>query len=357
MRKTGLLNPLILLICWTGLVGAGTCVLIENTVRQHLAEQFPTTRGRIIRSEMGEGHMSRRGIEIEYTYVVNGAKYHGHRYRYDDHNMTLEWQSSIVENPRWSYQKVYYNPRDPADSVLLPGVDGGDLLLLLFALPIAVFTATLWQAMLTVLRDRFSVGLAGGVRISKRKGQTRVALGETTALGTAFYAMAIAAFFAAFPVVIVGGFDPSMQLIEAVWAWVGVVGVVAFAWRMIKNCSGIYDLRINQMSGEVTLPQTAGRRQHVSILAAEISGISILRRVHRTPSGIHSGYLPALVRHRSGDEPMKLIAYGWSEQKAAAFAHWLGLELGVPLKGIEDEKQEPEKNVALLAPLNPQVPG
>jgi hypothetical protein len=342
MRKSGLFSPLLLLVCWTGLIVAGTCTLVQTTVRQHLAGKFSSTKGRIVRSEIGQGNMSRRGIEIEYTYAVDGVKYHGHRYRYDDHNVALEWQSTVVENPRWSSQKVYYNPQDPSDSLLVPGVDGGDLLMLLFALPLNVLTSTLWRAMFIRIRELSRVRLAGGVRIRKQSGETRVPLGDTTAFGAALYVMAAVAFVAAFPVVIVGGFDPSMHLMKTTWTVVLAAGGAAFIWRALRNWAGTYDLRINQNSQTVILPQTAGRHQSVALPRREISGVCLQRRVSKGPSGTHFSYLPALncngAEAKSG--PLKLITWGWSEERARSFSQWLSQELGVEFKGIEDEEPQ-----------------
>jgi hypothetical protein len=39
---------------------------------------------------------------------------------------------------------VYYNPTDPAESLLQPGVDGSDLLLLLFLAPWNLMVAAGW---------------------------------------------------------------------------------------------------------------------------------------------------------------------------------------------------------------------
>jgi hypothetical protein len=340
MRKSGLLSPLILLVCWTGLMLAGTYVLVETTVRQHLALKFATTLGRIVRSEMGQGNMSRRGLEIEYTYTVDGVKYHGYRYRYDDHNVTLEWQSTIVVHPRWSSQQVFYNPKNPADSLLKPGVDGIDFLLLLFVLPLNVLTVILWRVMLVRLRENFPVRPAGGVRILKQRGETRIPLGDASAFGAALYVMGAAAFVAAFPVVITGGFDPSMFLMQAAWGGVLGLGGAAFVWRLVRNWSGIYDLRINPNSQTVTLPQTAGRQQPLSLARREISSVSLQRRASKGPSGTHFSFLPAL--NHNGPEaqsrPMKLITWGWTEAKARAFSQWLSQELGVEFKGIEEEE-------------------
>jgi len=341
MRKSGLIYPLLLLTCWTGLTVAGTYVLLETTARQYLALNFSTTQGRIVRSEVGHGPMSRRGVEIEYNYTVDGVDYTGHRYRYDDHNVTLEWDATVEEHPRWSSQTVYYNPKNPADALLEPGVDGCDLLCLLFALPLNVLTYTLWGAMITRLREKSRIRPAGGVRILKQPGETRVSLAETPAIAAGFYGSASAAFIAAFPVVIAGGFEPTLLLMKATWAVVLAAGGAVFVWRALRNGSGIYDLRIDQASQTVTLPQTAGRRKPLTLARREISGVSMQRRASKSPSGTHFSYLPAL--SRSGldveSQSTELITLGWSEEKAQAFSQWLSQELGVEFKGVEEEEQ------------------
>jgi hypothetical protein len=339
MRKSGLLYPMLLLACWTGLIAAGTYALVETTVRQQLALKFSTTQGRIVWSEVGHSAISRRGVEIEYNYAVDGVDYTGHRFRYDDHNAAMEWEVTVEDHPRWSSQTIYFNPKDPADSLLQPGVNGGDLLLLLFALPLNVLTCTLWSAMITRLREKSRIQPTGGVRILKQPGETRVSLAETSALAASFYGMAGAAFIAAFPVVIAGGFEPKMRLIKAAWAVVLAMGGAVFVWRMTRNWTGIYDLRIDQQSQTVTFPQTAGRRQPLSIARREISCVSMQRRVSKSPSGTHFSYLPALNRNGLDAEarPIKLITWGWSEEKARAFSQWLSQELGVEFKGVEEE--------------------
>jgi hypothetical protein len=339
MRKSGLIYPLLLLVCWTGLIVAGTYALLETTVRQYLALRFATTQGRIVRSEVGHGAVRRRGFEIEYNYAVDGVNYTGHRYRYDDHNVSFEWDATVEDNPRWSSQTIYYNPKNPADALLQPGIDGSDLLLLLFALPLNVLTCTLWSALITRLREKSRIQTAGGVRILKQPGETRVSLAETPAIASGFYGMAAAAFIAAFPVVIKGGFEPTPRLMKATWVAVLAAGGVVFVWRALRNRSGIYDLRLDQASQTITLPQTAGRPKPLTIARREISSVSMQRRVSKSPSGSHFSYLPALNRSGSDAEsqPIKLITLGWSEEKAQSFSQWLSQELGVEFKGVEEE--------------------
>jgi hypothetical protein len=343
MRKSGLFYPTLLLVCWTGLVVAGTYALVETTVRQHLALNYAKVRGRIIQSKVGEGGSIRRGIELEYAYVVSGIHYTGHRFRYDDHNATFEWDVTVDGFPRRSFETVYYNPNNPADAVLMPGIEGNDCLLLLFALPLNIMTGVLWRALVGRWRDVYRVPPVGGVRVFKQPGVTRVAMGEISAAGAAVYSTGAAAFLGVFPAVVGGGFDPSLRMMGIIWAFVVLAGVAAFIWRASSIRRGFYDLRNDDAAQTVTLPQIAGRDRLVSIPRRELRGVAIQRRISKGPSGLRFSYLPALVQ--GGLNPtvqsIKLVTWGWSEKRAEAFSRWLSRELGVEFKGIEEEDPAP----------------
>ncbi len=251
----------------------------------------------------------------------------------------IEWEGTVDVLPRWSSQTVYYNPDNPADSLLQAGIDGSDMLLLLFALPLNVMTSTLWLGLFQQIRDRYRIPPAGGAKIHKQPGETRVWLGEVSPLAAGCYGMAAAAFVASFPIVIAAGFQPSLRSMKVTWALMAAVGAAVFVWRLFKKWSGTYDLRISEASRTVTLPQTACGAQRIALARGEISGVSMQRRVNTNPSGTHFSYLPALQRQGGAAEPhsMKLISWGWSEQRARAFSQWLSQELGVEFKGVEEE--------------------
>ena len=126
MQKPAMFYPLLLLVFWTGLMLTADYVVIETSVRQALSVNFVCTTGKMVRSEIGHGAVSHRGIEIGYNYDVNGINYTGHHYRYDDRNAAWEYSAAVGAFPRWSERKVYYNPNDPGDSLLDPGLDGCD---------------------------------------------------------------------------------------------------------------------------------------------------------------------------------------------------------------------------------------
>lgn len=112
------------------------------TVRQMRAKGYPTVPGRITHSEVKE-HSDSDGstysAEIRYTYRVDQREYRGDRYRYggvssSDGNA----QRTVAAFPVGAEVTVHYHPRDPADAILIVGLEGCDLFMPMFLLPFNV---------------------------------------------------------------------------------------------------------------------------------------------------------------------------------------------------------------------------
>lgn len=339
MQKSGLFYPVLLLGFWTSLLLAGDYVVVETSIKQVLAGRYLPARARFVESNISRGAISQRGVNFEYNYTVNGVDYTGHRYRYDDVNASFQYGNVAQAYPHWAEATVYYDPRHPEDSVMFPGLEGCDLLLLLFAVPLNVVTLALWNATTQTLRKSRKSLVAGGVRILKQNGETRALLAEFSPGAAGGFGLAAAAFVCAFPVVAMDGFAPSLRLMMLVWGFVGGVAVAAFVWVRLRNLSGNYDLRIREGAGAVTLPRSGGRGRVLTIPRREILGVSLLMRETHNPSGHHVSYFPALECASAGSapRPMKLVTWGWNESKARAFALWLSQELLVEFKGAAAE--------------------
>jgi hypothetical protein len=334
MRKLALSYPLLLLVFWTGLMLVADYVVIDASVRQAWSVNFASTLGKMVRSEVGQGVMRHRGVEFSYDYTVNGVNYTGRRYRYDDRNAALEYSATVDAFPRRSARRVFYNPRDPADSLLAPGLEGCDLLLLLFATPINAATLALWAAVAQSRRDEKLAGPAGGIRIHKRAGEIRAQLAAFSPTAAALAGLGAGSFLFAFPVVAIGGFAPSMTAMLGVWLLVLAGTATAFVWTLTRNRSGRFDLRIDEVSQTVTLPQLESRIAPLTLARNEIRAVSLQRRVTKTPSGDYFSYWPAIDRldPESGSPAIKLGRWGWTEARASAFGKWLSGQLGVEFK-------------------------
>jgi hypothetical protein len=333
--------PLLLLGIWTGLLVTGDYAVLETSARQVRAGGFDATRGEIMRSELGQGEVRRRGVDVGYSYTVNGMDYTGLRYRYDDRNGAFDYKAVIRAFPPGSTQTVYYNPADPADAVLSPGLNGCDLLLALFAIPLNVVTFMVWIAAIRARHDRHRPAPAGGVRILQYEGETRVRLAEFSPLAAGFFGLAAAAFAAVIPIVFAAGFAPSLRLMSAVLILVAAAGLAVFLWTAQRHHSGCHDLRIYEASQTLLLPPAGGRKEPLRVPRGEIVAVSMHRRVSHGPSGQHFSYVPGLDCASPTAEPqfLDLVNWGWTEGKASAFADWFSQQLGVPFKGVEEETQ------------------
>jgi hypothetical protein len=295
--------------------------------------------------------MFHSGATIEYVYTVNGKEYRGSRYRYDDEYSSSS-EADVARNYRkWTEHTVYFDPKNPADAVLATGVQGGDLLLILFSIPVNVALIMLWNWIGSWLREKWRVPEAGGVRIWRQDGKIRVRLAWLSATAAGVYALGGAAFAATFPVVAINGLAPSLAAMEGTGTAVLAVAAAVFGWKALRNASGNYDLLIDERSHALTLPQTAGRRQSITLPRGEIAGVCMQRRVSRLSSGSFYSYLPALDRWEGGAGLRReaLSPCGWTEEKAKAFSQWLAGQLGLEFKGIEEEDVRPQAQPAARA--------
>jgi len=342
MSKSAVYVLLALLSFWTVVIGLGDVFVYGATARQFLSRNFVATTCRIRVSKVTHLLLINAGITIEYSYTVKGKVYRGSGYRYDDQQSSLDAENIVLRFPKWSEEAVYYNPNNPADSVLSTGVNGTDLLLILYSTPITVVLIVLWGWVLARLREMRRVPEAGGVRIRREKGRVRVRVEGIAAWAAGFYALGAAAFVATFPVVVLNGFAPELKPMVIVWLAVLAAAGLALCWKGMQNASGRRDLWIEDNSRAVTLPQTCGRREPQTFPRQEIAGVSLQRRVSRLASGSYYSYLPTLHRVDAARGPQRerLCAWGWSEEKAQGFSQWLCGQLGWDFKGVEDENPE-----------------
>ena len=340
MAKPGIASWLLLLF-WTGLILMGDTVYAVTTWRQHRAISFTPTVGRIAQSALGRGALGRRGLNLRYTYVVEGVKYTGSRYRYDDANVTVHYANVLEEYPARTRRIIYYDPKNPTDSVLSPGVDGADLLLLLVAAPFNVGTLAVWLAF-PGWRRPTPGAKAGGVRIRSEGALLRVRLVDMSAVEAGLYGLGVAAAAESATVIATWGFDTSMRQMWRVWGMALGLAAVVTLWKLLNNTSGRFDLRVDHEAGTVTLPQTGGRSKPATIRLQAFSGVTALRRTSTTPGGHHYSYVPALIfdAPEGGRRIEPLVTWGWREARALAFVEWLSKELVIELCPVEDEKSD-----------------
>jgi hypothetical protein len=227
---------------WT----AGTLVfdgfVLVNAWRQLRAKGFSIVRGTITDSRVTEDTDSEGGrtygVEVQYVYTVEEQPYTGDRLRYGETSSNDRYaHTTVADLPIDKAVDVYYDPADPAESLLRPGLEGSDLFMGLFLTPFNVVMLGVWGFGLRswLARDRAAeAGLPAAHRA------------KVTLFGP-WFAAAVAAggvsFASIFVVGFSSGFHPPLWL--AGGAWVVVLGAagLAFFWRMLS-------LAVERGSGE-----------------------------------------------------------------------------------------------------------
>ncbi len=113
----------------------GLFAIAWGTVRAREAIQaksWPVASGTIIKSKVTEVRISDSGIrvarlclELDYIYLVGDKIYDGHRLNAGWHCFGSQSmvEDVIARYPTGKQVKVYYNPKNPASSMLEPGLD------------------------------------------------------------------------------------------------------------------------------------------------------------------------------------------------------------------------------------------
>lgn len=302
---------------------------------QVASRSYPRTTGQITHSEVTRHRGSKGGttygVDIWYRYAVNDRFYSGTRFRYNAGSSSDSgWaRKAVAEHRVGSQAQVFYNPGDPQDALLSPGVDGSDLMLVLFLMPFNMIMFGLWAWLGGWLRERIFKPIAGGVRIITNGPRTSIRLPEYGALVWCMVAVGGLSFVSIFILALSSGFHPSLQTASGVLFVVAAAGAGAYAWQWRKIHSGDDDLILDEGTRTMELPETYGRKDRVEVAFSEIESLTMETVTHTSSKGsVSYTYAPTL-RLRGGTTSQKLA--DWSDQiKAGAFTDWLRERLQLP---------------------------
>jgi hypothetical protein len=335
-------------VIWTALVSVFDGFVLTGVVRQVRAQSFLSTTGRVTHSEV-TSHSGRRsrtyGAKIEFDYSVGGDSFHGDRVRYGAMSSSdAAWARAVAAaHPVGSTAKVFYNPADARDALLQPGLEGGDLMLLLFLTPFNGVMLGFWAGAASALRRKFRPRPAGGLRIVNRLRETRVCLSSISPVVAALMGASFCAFLLIFVLAFgFGGFHPSMRVAIGAWGIVLAVGLAAGGWQWRRCYSGILDLVIDELSGRLEVPATCGRKQRESLPLSAVKTVCVETREVVGSKGRRSQrYLPTLRAHK-GAGP----SFGLMELNDAAQAEQLAAWLRGKLRVAEPKPEEGDSSLA-----------
>ena len=307
---------------------------LGRTVYQRLhAESFATTRGVVMHSELIRSRGSKGGTnyrpKIHFAYAVLGREFNGEQFHYGDMSGNdPRWAERMLkEFPLGKSVTVHYDAENPADAVLLTGLEGSELFLAIFLTPFNCVMLALWSVPLTALQRRL-VRQVAGVPLTQRFGRTHACLATVTPLVAALITLGGTAFATIFIVGFTAGFNPSVRV--ASFAWVGIfsAAVVAFALRWQRLSTGRCDLVLDLAARTLTLPRAGGFRESAQVPYADVKSITVERIAHQGQKG-GTTYSHAPTLHLR-DNRTERVADWYDEKKATLFAAWLRAQLGLP---------------------------
>ena len=326
-----LIGAVFLLFSWVLVDG-----ITHTLLPQYRADSFPTTAGTIeyakaVTYNTSKGRVS-YGLDIGYFYAVNGHHFRGHRFRYDDFPAGYAAVNHVVNNyPRGSIVEVYYNPADPADTVLSTRVMAGDFSLIFISTPLALYMVFLWRKTARQIEwPGRPKPLAGGIQIINEPMTTRIRLPRYPAgpltLTVAGGLSCVTGFVFEFviPAAPVSAIGWSLPLIA-------VAGIIVYWWQHGKIAAGLQDLIIHEAQRTIELPLTYKRRERRPLPIAQILAISVEKVVHNGKSSTFYTYAPTLEMQDGTSERLTDL----NKRQAEAFAEWLQKKLGIPAAPAE----------------------
>jgi len=317
-------------LAWSAFTLFFDCLMIVPSVHQALALRFSSTEGTIITSEVTNYPVRKGGttdgVKVSYSYSVGDQDYTGDRYQYDTWSSSDSWASRVVNAlPPGTKVRAHYDPANPRNSLLKPGIAGSHLFQLLFLTPFNAVMIGLWLAVGSALRRKWFKPPAGGVKLKTGLRQTRARLTSFSALGTGLATVGLLAFAGTFIVGFgPGGTHPPLRTVVVVWSVVLASGVLAAAWHWAIIRSGKYDLILDELNGSLQLPLTQGRQTRQTVALAKVRGVYVATLEKRSSDGDSSTttYVPTLRIGGAAVRQEPLIE--WHDAgKAQAFVEWL----------------------------------
>jgi hypothetical protein len=326
--------PVIFILIWSTAVLCLDGVAAYNIFKQFESSHYSVAAGRVTHSETRSHRGSKGGTSykavIQYRFEVGGQSFAGARLRYNDVSPGFASATRMVAAyPEGAAVQVFYSPKNPQDMLLLPGINGSDLVVVLFLTPFNAVMVGFWAWGSGWLRDRLYKPAAGGMKIITDGMLTRVRLPQYGAALCGLATVGGLGFVSIFIVMFSTQMEPSIRFALTVIGLVYLAGAGAYLWQWRKIRSGVDDLVINASARTLELPQTFGRKQRVTAGISDIESLMVKKIEHRSSKGGIS-YTHAPTLRLRGPQPSEQKLADWSDKvRADDFAAWLRQQLGL----------------------------
>ena len=184
-----------------------------------------------------------------------------------------------------SEPQVFYNPKDPAESLLSPGLDGSNLMWLVFLTPFNMVMLAFVIGAGYFLRKKLFKSVNGGVKVIEDGHFVRVRLPRYPAWAMGIVITGAIAFVEMFLLAFSGGFHPKTGIAAAALFIAYGTGIFIVLRQWQKTRSGLVDLTIDKTAETVELPATFGRKQRTKFALSEIFELTVESVPHTGSKG------------------------------------------------------------------------
>jgi hypothetical protein len=253
---------------WSLIVGVFVCFWIYSFTNQLRSLSFRPADGQIDAIEKTVSHDSDSGdtygIKVQYRYTVSGVRYSSDRLRFGAMSSGDNWADTMLARfPQGRAVTVYYNPRDPAEAVLLQGLESSDFFMLLFLTPFVLVGIFTW---FLAFRGAGKSQRFRGLKIVERGSLTCLRPSLIRPVAIAGAVLGGGAFLSVFILGFSSGGHPHIALVSAVLALLFLAAIAAGGISAARILTGKRDLLIDDAAQQLRLP--GGRAVPFSDLAA-----------------------------------------------------------------------------------------
>ena len=306
--------------------------------KQAASAHYPVAEGTVLTSKTVEknqpprSNLPRNKIVftpyVEYRYNIGSSSFICDRFRYTlglNRSGDDSWAQSVANKfPPGSKVHVSYNPANPSEAVLDPGLGGTDVSLLLAFVPFNCGIAALWLVVLSWARQVFFKPVAGGVCLRKQGNDFRMRLPRFRPILIALAFIGAASFIALF------GAEHHGTIGYGLTVWSIVIGLTlaVYTGLLLRIRSGAYDMIIETGTNTIILPKMFGRNTQVRLSFKEVKNVWS-EHVEQRNNGLYSfTYAPTLRLHDNTD----FRVANWRDRdKAESFSIWLAKQITVPV--------------------------
>jgi hypothetical protein len=325
-------RTLILLIlagAFTFVAGWMDIAFVTTLLTEARAAGFAQTEGVITQSaaQAWPDRPDTFDVTIAYAYDVAGERYRGAGLRGPVSIGAMDSDGADALTRAWpqgAHVSVYYDPRQPAFSLLQRGVQGRDLLALLYTL-LFNLAAALLLSFLMAETVGFPAGKTpeNGFRTFSENGRTHARLEHFRPVFTFFGMLALTCFAA----LLIAGSQLSAAGDIGVGAmlaiWTGIVLLTGFATlhQYRKQESGLADLIIDAKQGVIDMPRFESPSKRLTVPFADITDVRMETVERRGMRGSRTWTDQVSLSHRDGRS--LLVAELGDTHRAKVFANWL----------------------------------